>query len=111
MNDVEKQTIYEVVSVLKELLKDNLVKIILYGSHARGDNNPFSDIDIFVLVRNPKSELNKILNIISDKIFELDLKYNVTINPLIENVKVFNQYKESYLLFENIEQDGIVLYD
>ena len=104
------EALQEALKILKKILKDNLIKIVLYGSYARGDYNNFSDIDIFILVNSKKEDLNKILNLISTNLFELDLKYNVTINPLIENTKIFNEYKESSLLFENIEKEGVVLY-
>lgn len=104
------EAINETINILRDLLKENLIKIILYGSYARGDNNKLSDIDIFVLVKNKKEELNTILNLIIDNLFELDLKYNVTINPLIENTQIYNQYKDNSLLFENIEKEGVVLY-
>ena len=105
-----REVIQEASTILKKILKDNLIKIILYGSYARGDYNNFSDIDILILVKNKKEELSSILNIISNYLFELDLKYNVTINPLIENTQTFNEYKDYSLLFENIEKEGIVLY-
>ena len=112
-NDIplkQKEAIQESTDVLKELLKNNLIKIVLYGSYARGDYNNLSDIDIFILVRNNKNELNSLLNKICEKFFELDLKYNVTLNPLIENLQIYDKYKDCSLLFENIEKDGVVLY-
>ena len=110
VSNAQEQAIKESTNILKKVLKNNLKKIILYGSYARGDYNQLSDIDIFVLVKNKKSELNNILNKICEELFELDIKYNVTINPLIENVQVFDEYKEVSLLFENIEKEGVVLY-
>ena len=108
--NVQRKAIQESTTILKSLLKNNLIKIVLYGSYARGDYNQFSDIDIFILVQNKKEELNKILNLICEKLFDLDIKYNVAINPLIESLQVYNEYKDCSLLFENIEKDGVVLY-
>ena len=34
----------------KEIASDKLVKVILYGSYARGDYEEWSDIDVMVLV-------------------------------------------------------------
>ena len=107
---IQKEAINESTAILKKILKNNLIKIILYGSYARGDYNQFSDIDIFILVKSKKNELNGILSEICDKLFDLDLRYNVTINPLIENLQVYDKYKDVSLLFENIEKEGIVLY-
>ena len=110
ISNINQEALKETISILRTLLKNNLIKIVLYGSYARGDYNELSDIDVFVLVSNKKEELNSILNLIVDKLFELDLKYNITINPLIENLEIYDEYKDSSLLFENIEKEGVVLY-
>ncbi len=108
--NINKEIIDEITEALRDLLKNNLIKIVLYGSYARGDFNNLSDIDIFILVDSEKEDLNKVLDLILDKLYELDLKYDVTINPLIENTKIYNKYKDSSLLFENIEKEGVILY-
>ena len=107
---IQKKAIQESANRLKKLLEKNLIKIVLYGSYARGDYNNFSDIDIFILVSNKKEEIGQILNLISDELFDLDIKYNVTINPVIENLQIYNDNKEYSILFENIEKEGVVLY-
>ena len=81
--NINKEIIDEITEALRDLLKNNLIKIVLYGSYARGDFNNLSDIDIFILVDSEKEDLNKVLDLILDKLYELDLKYNVTINPFI----------------------------
>ena len=110
LSNTKKKALNETTNILKDLLKNNLIKVVLYGSYARGDYNDFSDIDVFILVNKKKEELNYLLNLIIDKLFDLDLKYNITINPLIENTDTYNEYKDSSLLFENIEKEGVVLY-
>lgn len=107
---IQKKAIQESAKRLEKLLEKNLIKIVLYGSYARGDYNNFSDIDIFILVSNQKEELGQILNLITEELFDLDIKYNVTINPVIENLQIYNANKEYSILFENIEKEGVVLY-
>jgi hypothetical protein len=34
----------------------NIIAIYLFGSHAKGDDTPLSDIDIAVIMENPSSE-------------------------------------------------------
>jgi predicted nucleotidyltransferase len=41
----------ELINGLREILSDNLECIILYGSVARGDSSPDSDVDIALIVR------------------------------------------------------------
>lgn len=37
------------VEELKKRLKDKLVKVILFGSYAKGETNEFSDVDVLVV--------------------------------------------------------------
>ena len=39
-----------IVEVCKEVLTENLISIILFGSTARGDFNDYSDIDVIIEV-------------------------------------------------------------
>ncbi|MFN3967254.1 MAG: nucleotidyltransferase domain-containing protein, partial [Endomicrobiia bacterium] len=51
LTDTEKQALKEVVDRLRKLYGDNLSKVILYGSKARGDATDDSDIDILVVLK------------------------------------------------------------
>ena len=45
---------------LKELYGDRLVKLILFGSHARGEANLDSDIDLLAVLKSPVSQVQEI---------------------------------------------------
>lgn len=45
------ENIKEFARQVKEILGENLVQVILYGSYARGDYQENSDIDIMILTR------------------------------------------------------------
>ena len=49
MNPRLKAILTELRSRLESLYGDRLVKLILYGSQARGDAEPDSDIDVLVV--------------------------------------------------------------
>ena len=40
------RTIEELKEFIKDFFKDEKVEVYLFGSRARGDNTPFSDIDL-----------------------------------------------------------------
>lgn len=63
------------------------VKIILYGSRARGDYYPSSDIDIGILYKD-KSIKNKII-LLRDKLEESNIPYKVDIVDLSESTEEF----------------------
>jgi len=52
LTEKEKQVVKELVDELKKLYGDNLSRVILYGSKARGDATEDSDIDILVVLKN-----------------------------------------------------------
>ena len=62
-------------------------EILLYGSRARGDNYPFSDVDIAVL---PKGKIgNKKITFLKEKIEESNIPYKVEIINLRETSDEF----------------------
>lgn len=66
---------------LKELvlvsLKDEKVKVVLFGSRARGDNCGTSDVDIGLI---PYTALNKKkMVLVKDRVEELNIPYKVEI--------------------------------
>ena len=60
-----KQDVIDMVNLLRDELEaalgSNLERVILYGSRARGDEDPDSDLDVLVVVHNlAKDESDKI---------------------------------------------------
>ena len=51
MNKMHQQAIRKFTHHVKQLLKDNVVDILVYGSVARGTAKPHSDIDVIVVVK------------------------------------------------------------
>ena len=61
---------------------DNLKKIILYGSRARGDHHEYSDYDILVLVKEFLPDWkNKVADIGGDLLFEYSLLFPMLVLP------------------------------
>lgn len=97
----------EIAKKLQKNLKKqlNVAEVIVYGSRARGDNEPDSDMDVCILVDN----FNKTIR---DKVFtiswELSLEQGVVITPLIFGQK---EWQDSPILespiYKNIQREGI----
>ena len=99
------------VNDVKKVLGHHIVKIILYGSYARGDYNHSSDIDIMILVDIPEIELGSVRNEIYDLASELDLDYDVMISPVIKNIDRFNYWLDVQPFYMNVEKEGVVLHE
>ncbi len=71
-------------------LDENLVEIIVFGSFARGDYTPQSDIDLLLITKNIK---------VTEKIFS-DLRINILLNFEIAVSAIYYTPEEFEKLFE-----------
>ena len=67
----------------KKILKNNLSKLIVYGSYARGDYSENSDIDVMILTPLSKEEIEQVENHIFDLAFDLEMVYGIVINAVL----------------------------
>jgi len=107
INKKEIQVIAEKLKQeFKQIYQKKFSKLILFGSQARGDAQPDSDIDILVVL---KGELNPVEEIMRNSylISELCLEYNVLINCFYLSETRFKE--EDKPLIKNIKKDGILL--
>lgn len=56
-------------AAIRERLGDHLTQIILYGSRARGDNDPDSDYDLLLVVDEVTPEVNRIIDDVAGDCF------------------------------------------
>lgn len=79
----------ELKALALTLLKDEEVRIILFGSRARGDNYTASDVDIGLL---PYGRIDrKKLALLKEKIEDLNIPYKVEVVNLAEASEEFKK--------------------
>ncbi|PSF36303.1 nucleotidyltransferase [Aphanothece hegewaldii CCALA 016] len=90
----------------QKLYGDRLAYLILYGSQARGDADPDSDIDILVVLNDAVDAWTEI-NRTSQYISELCLKYDTLIS---RNFASKSRYQlENSPFYMNVRREGILL--
>lgn len=82
---MKSQLLPELKQVLKDLYREKLVNIILYGSQAKGTAKPYSDIDILVVLKDEISPFQEILRM-AEITTDIGLKYDelISIFPISE---------------------------
>ncbi|WP_084269590.1 nucleotidyltransferase domain-containing protein [Methanobrevibacter curvatus] len=86
---------------------EEIEKIILYGSVARGEDNEDSDIDIVIITSNVGDEF-KIDTEIHKKVFNILMKTGEFISPMIFSKEHFEKYKD-YSFYSNVNNDGVLI--
>ena len=94
---------------VSQILGDRLKRIILYGSYARGDFKQDSDMDIMILADIQPEEISNLADRIYDITYDFEVKYEMEINPSIQSIQVYEQWKGVYPFFMNIEKDGVAV--
>ena len=85
------------------LYGSRLVRLVLYGSQARGDAEPGSDIDVLVLQGSvkPGEEIRRTL----DDVAEVSLKNNVVVSCVFVSEERFAQEQSPLLI--NVRREGV----
>jgi len=95
-------------SDLNQVYGDYLAKIVLYGSYARGDQTPESDVDIalFLKAGNTTTMHDAMTDIVVD--YELDQGVTLSVVPL--EYEQYQTWGKTLPYYRNIDKEGIVLW-
>lgn len=93
------------------LLADKIYKIILYGSYARGDFTPESDVDVIILLNCSKDEVKLYRKQISRLSSRIGLQNDIEISILLRDRVSYEEGMKVLPFYRNINQEGIILYE
>lgn len=94
----------------EEILGENLVSVVIFGSVATGEAKAWSDIDIFILVKRglSKNVRDKVLHVffeISDVFSQISEEHIYTEDQFINGYEIGNDF------LINVMKSGIIVYD
>lgn len=98
----------ELIKGLLEIFEENIEAIILYGSVARNESTPESDIDIAIIVKNDMDEITR------EKFIqwsaEMDLRYDRVFSIVDIQEEKMQKWGNVLPFYRNVQKEGIVLW-
>ena len=106
MNDKLKIILTELRQALESLYGDRLSRLILFGSQARGDAMPDSDIDIMIVLKTDPEQQQEDRRV-TEVTAPLNLKHEVVICCI--TVPEARFFSENTPFLRNVRREGHVL--
>lgn len=98
----------ELIQGLRDIFANNIEAIILYGSVARNESTPESDIDIAVIVKKGMDIETK------DRFIcwaaDMDLRYDRVFSIVDIEKENLQKWGEILPFYQNVQKEGIVLW-
>lgn len=104
MSKTMENLIEQYVEAVKKIYGSHIRQIILYGSYAREDFRPDSDVDIMILLDMSDLELKAYAQQLSY------MTYDFNIKPIAKSEAHFKKWIVNYPFYSNVHKEGVVLY-
>jgi Nucleotidyltransferase domain. len=102
-----EQIFVDLKKAIQEIAGKRLIKMVLYGSRARGDYSDGSDTDIAIIIRGLSPEMKRMM---FDKIADIELEHLRYLSTLILSEDDFELLKKrERRIAGDIEREGIPL--
>ena len=99
-----KELLNRIKDRLEDAYGDRLQGVVLYGSEARGEAEPDSDIDLLVLLKGPV-QFGKDLRTNIDVLYDLQLEVIRPIHAMPVDVEIFRTGR--YAVYRNAQKEGV----
>ena len=105
-----KTLLTEYLSEIQKIYGEHLKSVILYGSYARGDYTPDSDVDIMVLIEGTDEELRRYEEKLGDVSTDLALKYLRVFSIIDVKYQEYMEWRTISPFYKNVDKEGVVVY-
>ncbi len=105
MTDEIRALLNDLHAVLKRLYGERLVEVVLYGSHARGEADAESVVDVMVVLHGPVEPAREIR-----RLSPLAVEIGLTHEKLISTFPISKEdyHSKESTLIQNVRREGII---
>ena len=105
---MEQEMYIELVNGILRALPSQVMRIVLYGSVARGTNTPESDVDIAIFVHTRlDADMEERL---SDVVVDMNLKYDRVFSVIDIDNATYQKWRGVTPFYQNVDREGVVLW-
>lgn len=105
-----KPILEKYVDKLKEIYGDDLLQVSLFGSYARGDYGPDSDIDVLVIVKGSDDHKYIYRDELSEITMDINMEYDIWIEVIAISGDYFHKWYKGDPFLLNVGKDEVRLY-
>lgn len=105
-----KTLMEQYVAQIQGIYGSHLRKVILYGSYARGDSRPDSDVDLMILLDMSDLDLKKYSQKLSYMTYDFNMDHDLDIKPIAKSEEHFEKWVVNYPFYANVNREGVILY-
>jgi predicted nucleotidyltransferase len=103
----ERRAVDAYIRRLRERFPGEILQTILFGSKARGESGPWSDIDILTIVKEESWPLREEINTLAARV---SLEYDVLLGPrVIGQERWLRMERDQFGLYRNVATEGFPL--
>lgn len=101
-----KNILMELRAGLANVLGERLESVYLYGSQARGEAQPDSDVDILIVLNGEFRDL-EVLDQIAPVVCNLSLHHDIVISPAFVTKDQFDEWNTPFI--QNVKREAILV--
>ena len=102
-----RDVVQEFCNQIKNIFGEQLSRMIVYGSYARGDYHSDSDVDILLTVDISPEDICAYRRAVAQVSSDLSLKHDVTISVAVKAKQQFEKYAQELPYYQNVLREGI----